>query len=36
MGVKAGLNLVNQVHYLACIIVDDQNNIFTSKNIQLQ
>lgn len=36
MGVKAGVNLINQVHYLACIIIDDNNKIFTSKNIQLQ
>ena len=36
MGVQSGLNLVNQVKYLACIIIDDDNKIFTSKNIQLQ
>jgi len=36
MGVKAGLNLVNQVHFLGCIIIDDNNKIYTSKNINLQ
>jgi thiamine biosynthesis lipoprotein len=35
MGIKAGLNLINQVHYLGCIIIDDHNNIYTSKNINL-
>ena len=35
MGVKAGLNLVNQVQQLECIIIDDNNNIYCSKNIQL-
>ena len=36
MGIKAGINLINQVHHLACIIIDDNNNIFSSKNIHLQ
>lgn len=36
MGVKAGLDLINQVNYLACIIVDDHNNIYSTKNIHLQ
>jgi thiamine biosynthesis lipoprotein len=36
MGIKAGLNLINQVHYLGCIIIDDNNRIYTSKNINLQ
>ena len=35
MGVKAGLNLINQMSLMACIIIDDNNNIFTSKNIHL-
>ncbi|MEO6404364.1 MAG: FAD:protein FMN transferase [Ferruginibacter sp.] len=35
MGVIAGLNLVNQVKDLACIIIDDYNKIYTSKNINL-
>lgn len=35
MGIKAGLHLINQVHYLGCIIIDDYNSIYTSKNINL-
>jgi thiamine biosynthesis lipoprotein len=36
MGIKAGINLINQVHQLGCIIIDDNNNIYSSKNINLQ
>jgi FAD:protein FMN transferase len=36
MGVKAGIDLINQVQHLGCIIVDDNNNIYTTKNIQLK
>ena len=36
MGVKAGINLVNQVQHLGCIIIDDNNKIYSSKNIHLQ
>lgn len=35
MGIKAGLYLVNQIPDLHCIIIDDQNKIFTSKNTNL-
>lgn len=35
MGVKAGLNMINQIHHLACIIIDDNNKIYSSKNIHL-
>jgi FAD:protein FMN transferase len=35
MGIKAGLNLVNQVKGMACIIIDDHNNVYTSSNINL-
>ncbi len=35
MGVRAGLALINQIHHLACIIIDDDNRVFTSKNINL-
>ncbi|MGV3657249.1 MAG: FAD:protein FMN transferase, partial [Chitinophagaceae bacterium] len=34
MGVKAGLDLVNQVRDLECIIIDDNNRLFASKNIK--
>jgi thiamine biosynthesis lipoprotein len=36
MGVNAGIDLINQIQHLGCIIVDDNNNIYTTKNIQLK
>lgn len=36
MGIKAGLNMINQINYLGCIIIDDNNKIYTSKNINLR
>ena len=36
MGIKAGLYLVDQIPDLYCIIIDDQNKIYTSKNINLK
>lgn len=36
MGIKAGLDLINQINYLGCIIVDDNNNIYSTKNIHLK
>lgn len=36
MGVEAGLDMVNQVKGLACIIIDDHDKIYTSKNIHLR
>jgi thiamine biosynthesis lipoprotein len=35
MGVKVGLNLVNQLRQIGAIIVDDSDKIFTSNNIKL-
>jgi thiamine biosynthesis lipoprotein len=35
MGVEVGLNLINQMNGVACIIVDDNDKIFTSHNIRL-
>jgi FAD:protein FMN transferase len=35
MGVQAGLHLINQINYLGCIIVDDNNNILSTKNIRV-
>lgn len=35
MGIKAGLNLINQIQYLSCIIIDENNKIHNSKNINL-
>jgi len=36
MGIKAGLNMINQINHLGCIIIDDNNKIYTTKNINLQ
>lgn len=35
MGIKAGINLINQIKDIACIIIDDHNKIYTSENINL-
>src|SRR5207342_671291 len=35
MGIKAGINLINQIKNIACIIIDDNNAIYTSNNINL-
>lgn len=36
MGVSVGLHLINQVKGLGCIIIDEENRLFTSNNINLQ
>jgi len=36
MGIKVGLHLINQLKNIACIIVDDDDNIYTSENIKLK
>jgi thiamine biosynthesis lipoprotein len=36
MGIKAGLYLIDQIPDLYCIIIDDNNKIYTSKNINLK
>ena len=36
MGIKAGLNLINQLKNVACIIIDDNDTIYTSENINLK
>lgn len=36
MGIKVGLNMVNQIHGLACIIIDDEDKIYTSENINIK
>ncbi len=36
MGTTAGLNLVNQLSQIECIIIDDNNKIYCSKNINLK
>lgn len=35
MGVKVGLNLINQLKGVACLIIDDHDQLYTSKNINL-
>ncbi|MES2004517.1 MAG: FAD:protein FMN transferase [Bacteroidota bacterium] len=35
MGISTGLDMINQIKGLGCIIIDDNNRIYTSKNIQL-
>lgn len=36
MGVRVGLNLINQLQHVACIIVDDRNQLYTSENINVK
>lgn len=36
MGINAGLYLIDQIPDLYCIIIDDNNKIYTSKNINLK
>ncbi|WP_243389565.1 FAD:protein FMN transferase [Flavobacterium cyanobacteriorum] len=36
MGIKAGIHLVNQIPALHCIIIDDDNSLYTSKGINLK
>ncbi len=33
MGVSKSLNLINQMKNMACVIIDDSNRMFTSKNL---
>jgi FAD:protein FMN transferase len=35
MGIKAGLNLINQLPLVSCIIIDDDNTLYTSDNVKL-
>ena len=36
MGINAGLHMVDQIPGLYCIIIDDDNRLYTSKNINLK
>ncbi|NBB27500.1 FAD:protein FMN transferase [Cellulophaga sp. BC115SP] len=36
MGIRVGLDLINQMRQIACIIIDDQNKIYTSRNINIK
>lgn len=35
MGVQAGVDLINQLRGFACIVIDDDDNVYTSRNINL-
>jgi len=35
MGVKVGLELINQIKHVACIVIDDHDKVFTSDNINV-
>lgn len=35
MGIEVGLDMINQIKGIGCIIIDDNNRIYTSKNIVL-
>jgi len=36
MGIRAGLDMINQINGMGCIIIDDNNQIFTSQNIRIK
>ncbi|TDG34939.1 FAD:protein FMN transferase [Pedobacter changchengzhani] len=36
MGVEVGLNLINQMQHVACVLIDDQDRMYTSKNINVK
>ena len=36
MGIDAALNMVNQINHLECIIIDDQDKLYSSQNINLK
>jgi thiamine biosynthesis lipoprotein len=36
MGVKVGLDLINQLRHMACIIIDDHNQAYFSNNINIK
>jgi FAD:protein FMN transferase len=35
MGLRAGLNLINQMKDIACILIDDHDRLYTSRNIKV-
>ncbi|HEY8920666.1 MAG TPA: FAD:protein FMN transferase [Chitinophaga sp.] len=36
MGIRAGLDMINQINGIGCLIIDDNNQIFTSQNIRIK
>ncbi|MGZ3753517.1 MAG: hypothetical protein ACXVAU_19685 [Mucilaginibacter sp.] len=35
MGIHAGMDMINQMKDIEAVIIDDNNNLYTSKNINL-
>jgi len=35
MGINAGLDMINQMKNIEAVIIDDNNKIYTSKNIKI-
>ncbi len=35
MGIEAGLNMINQINDIEAIVIDDNNTLYTTKNIKL-
>jgi thiamine biosynthesis lipoprotein len=35
MGIQAGLNLINQMNHISCIIVDEKDRMYTSRSIKV-
>jgi thiamine biosynthesis lipoprotein len=35
IGINAGMYLINQLNQIACVIVDDQNRVYTSKGVSI-
>ena len=36
MGINTGLDMINQMKNIEAVIIDDDNNLYTSKNINLK
>jgi thiamine biosynthesis lipoprotein len=36
MGIKVGLSMIDQLKQIACVIIDDDGNLYTSKNINVK
>lgn len=36
MGIQVGLDLINQLKQVACILIDDSDKVYTSKNINIK
>jgi len=36
MGVKVGLDLINQLNHVACVVIDDNDQMYASKNMNIK